>query len=396
MKSLLILGAGILQVAVIKKAKEKGIYTVVADGNPAAIGLPLADKSLVVNIVDPEAVLKALENEHIDGVIHPCSEVAMNTMGIVNDVFHLSGIGVKTAVLATNKEKMREAFRLGNAPSPLSFGAGTFGEFLQKLYRIEGKAIVKPSRNSGSRGVSCINRQQDRAFLEKAFDTAFMNSRDKAVVVEQYIEGPEFSVEIIIWNNEINVLTVTDKLTTGAPHFVELGHSQPSKFSPVEVELVVKAAISGCKALHLTNCVAHAEVKLQQGKPYIMEIGARLGGDFISTELVHLSTGIDMVGAAIQVALGEEPDLTPKHAPQGVAIRYFTPRPGVLKSIDFSKCHIDSSVYQLEVYKKPGDIISEVTSSLDRSGHVITIGKNVEDAVAYADNIISSIGYVMQ
>lgn len=394
MKRLLILGAGILQIAVIKKAKELGIYTIVADGDANAKGLSLADIPLVVNITDPELVFNKINELHIDGVIHPCSEVAMNTMGYINDKLKLSGIGVNTAMIATNKRKMREAFKEGGAPSPESYSASSYDEFLSKLQMINGKAIVKPSRNSGSRGVSCINTK-DNTELLSLYNNAINNSRDKSVVVEKFIDGPEFSVEIIIWNNKINIIAITDKLTTGEPHFIELGHSQPSLFSRKDQQLIIDAAIKGCKSLRLNNCVAHAEVKLQNNLPYIMEIGARLGGDFISTELVHLSTGIDMVRAAIDIALGISPDLSPKHNAQGAAIRYFTPSEGIINNIDISKCIKGKDIYDFNIYVKNGQHVNAINSSSDRSGHVIATGINATEAIKNAENFIKNIKYTI-
>ena len=119
-KRLLVLAAGILQVPVIKKAKEMGIYVIAADGDPNAVGLRYADKAIVVNITSEEEVLKVAREKHIDGVIHPCSEVSMNVMGRLNDELGLSGITREQAIRATNKHLMREAFEKGNAPSPKS------------------------------------------------------------------------------------------------------------------------------------------------------------------------------------------------------------------------------------------------------------------------------------
>ena len=215
-------------------------------------------------------------------------------------------------------------------------------------------------------------------------------------MIEQFVEGPEFSVEIIVWNGLVNVLQVTDKKTTDAPYFVELGHNQPSLFPHEIVEKVKDAAVRGVKALGLNDCAAHAEVKVQDGKAYLMEIGARLGGDFISTELTHLSSGIDMVGAAIDVALGIEPDLTPKTKPQGVAIRYFTPRPGKVTRIRNTEILSSTQVYQSEIYVKPGDEVREVKSSLDRSGHVIVTAPTASEAIEFAESIIDKVEIITE
>lgn len=391
-KRLLVLAAGILQVPVIKKAKEMGIYVIAADGDPNAVGLKYADKVIVVNITSEGEVLKVAREEHIDGVIHPCSEVSMNVMGRLNDELGLSGINREQAIRATNKHLMREAFEKGNAPSPKSFLTENVDDawmYLQNDFSTDG--ILKPSRNSGSRGIAKVSRDMEKADFVKAYDIALNESRDKSVLIEQFIEGPEFSIEIIVWNGKVNVLTVTDKKTTGAPHFVELGHNQPSCFSATEVETLKAAAVAGVKALGVNNCACHAEAKLMEGKAYLMEIGARLGGDFISTELTHLSTGIDMVAAAINVALGVEPDLKPKEEPKSVCIRYFCPNPGKLVSISNTEILKDPRVYLWEIYHKVGDVIPEVTSSLCRSGHVIVTEETPQKAISLAENLIHNV-----
>lgn len=393
-KKLLVLAAGILQVPVIKKAKEMGIYVIAADGDPNAVGLKYADKAIVVNITSEEEVLKVAREEQIDGVIHPCSEVSMNVMGRLNDELGLSGITREQAIRATNKHLMREAFEKGNAPSPKSIltdSAEDAWEHLQNDFSTDG--ILKPSRNSGSRGIAKVVRDMNKADFINAYNIALNESRDKSVLIEQFIEGPEFSIEIIVWNGKVNVLTVTDKKTTGAPHFVELGHNQPSCFSAADVETLKSAAVAGVKALGVNNCACHAEAKLMDGKAYLMEIGARLGGDFISTELTHLSTGIDMVAAAINVALGVEPNLNPKEEPKGVCIRYFCPTPGKLVSISNTEILADPRVYLWEIYHKEGDEIPKVTSSLCRSGHVIVTENTPQKAIELADEIVNKVEF---
>lgn len=397
MKKLLVLAAGILQVPVIKKAKEMGIYVVAADGSEHAVGLQLADKPIVVNITSEEEMLRVAREEQVDGVIHPCSEVSMNVMGRINDELGLSGISREAAVRATNKHLMREAFEAGNAPSPKSIlteSAEDAWNHLQNGFDSDG--ILKPSRNSGSRGIAKVTRDMPKEDFVKAYDVALNESRDKSVLIEQFIEGPEFSIEIIVWDSKVNVLTVTDKKTTEAPHFVELGHSQPSCFSAEDVEKLKAAAVAGVKALGVNNCACHAEAKLMDGKAYLMEIGARLGGDFISTELTHLSTGIDMVAAAINCALGIEPCLEPTEEKHGVCIRYFCPKPGKLVNISNTEVLNDERVYLWEIYHKEGDMIPEVTSSLCRSGHVIVTEKDAPSAIAYAESLLNEVKMVTE
>ena len=394
MKKIMVLAAGLLQIDVIEKAKSMGYYVLAVDGNPKAPGFNVADKAICADIVNEETMLKIARDEHVDGVIHPCSEVSMAVMGRINDELGLSGISREQAICATNKHLMRKAFEKGNAPSPKSILAQDAEDAWRRLQsEFDTDAILKPSRNSGSRGIAKVSRNMDKGDFIRAYDEALSESRDHSVLIEQFIEGPEFSIEMIVWQGEIHVLTVTDKKTTGAPHFVELGHNQPSCFSATDVETLKATAIAGVRALGVNNCACHAEAKLMNGKAYLMEVGARLGGDFISTELTHLSTGIDMVAAAIDVALGVEPDLSAKEEPMGVCIRYFCPKPGKLVSISNTEVLNNPHVYLWEIYPKEGDVIPAVTSSLCRSGHVIVTEKTPQKAIELAERLIESVKF---
>lgn len=398
MKKLMVLAAGLLQIPVIKKAKEKGYYVIAVDDDPNALGMALADKAIVPGgLMNEEKMVAIAKEEQISGVIHPCSEVAMNVMGRINDELHLSGISKEIAIRATNKHLMREAFEKYGAPSPKSIltkdEEDAWATFCNEF---DTNAILKPSRNSGSRGIAKVVKGISKNDFVVLYRRALDESRDHQVLIEQFIEGPEFSVEVIVWQGVPHVLAVTDKKTTEAPYFVELGHNQPSLF-PEEVQQKLKeGAIAGCKALGLTNCAAHCELKVQKGDAYLMEIGARMGGDFISTELTHLSSGIDMVAATIDVVLGVEPNLKPVEENHGVAIRYFTPNPGIVKSIEGEELLQHPDVYDAEIYVKPGDTVKEVKSSLDRSGHVIVTAPTAKEAIMKAEDIIFSVKIITE
>ena len=398
MKQLLVLAAGLLQIPVIKKAKKMGIYVIAVDDDPNALGMALADKAIVPGgLMNEEKMLAIAKNEQVDGVIHPCSEVAMNVMGRINDELHLSGISKEMAIRATNKHLMREAFEKYGAPSPMSFLTKDEDDAWQIFYeQFHINAILKPSRNSGSRGIAKVEKGISKEAFVEYYRRALNESRDHSVLIEQFIEGPEFSVEAIVWQGEPYVLAITDKKTTESPYFVELGHNQPSVY-PEHIQQKLKdGAIAGIKALGLNNCAAHCELKVQDGEAYLMEIGARMGGDFISTELTHLSTGVDMVAATINVVLGIEPDLQPKEKKHGVCIRYFTPKPGKLVAIEGGEFLKDPNVYDAEIYPQIGDVIPEVKSSLDRSGHVIVTDIDAPSAIKRAEAVIANVKLITE
>jgi biotin carboxylase len=385
-KTLFVLAAGRLQLPAIEVAKRLGLRVVVADGDPKAPGLALADVAHVVNITDPKVCLAVAKAEHVNGVIHICSEVAMVSVGLVNRELGLSGVDPDTVLRATNKEHMRRAFERGGAPSPQSIAVTSDDEALAAAALVGCALIVKPSRNSGSRGITHLPQGSTPGMIISAFRRALSESRDRSALIEKYIEGPEFSIEALVWNGRIEILAITDKLTTGKPHFVEMGHSQPTQLIDKDVAAVREAAIQGIRALGLNGCAAHVEIKLAPDGPYLIEIGARLGGDFITTELVPRSSGIDMVAAAIRLSLGEEPDLTPRHLSRGAAIRYLAPPPGTVKKIEgVAEALRMPGVKIVDVYVVPGDHVGLVDSSLTRAGHVIAEGATAEEAVRNAE-----------
>jgi biotin carboxylase len=393
MKTLLVLAAGSLQLPAIITAKRLGLRVVALDGCPDAPGLAQANVGKVVNLLDPDACLAVAKAEQVDGAIHICSEVAMASLGRINQEMGLHGIDVATAARATNKALMRRAFEQGQAPSPPSIAIKTLTEALSAVEQLGFPVIFKPSRNSGSRGITRVGPDgARRETLVEAFAYALRESRDASVVVEKFVEGPEFSVEILVWNGQSHVLAITDKMTTGEPSFVEIGHSQPSLFTKTDQQQIVEAALRGVRALGIDWSAAHAEVRLSPNGPFLMEIGARLGGDFITTELVPRSRGIDMVAGAIRLALGEVPDLTPKHEARGACIRYLTPQPGKVDQIDgVARAKSLPGIKIVEVAVGLGELVPEMNSSLARVGHVIAEGTSAEAAIEAAENARDTI-----
>ena len=192
-------------------------------------------------------------------------------------------------------------------------------------------------------------------------------------------------------NGTVNILQVTDKLTTGAPHFVEMGHSQPSQLGKENVEAIKDLAVRAVKAVGISNGPAHVEIMLTAKGPKMIELGARMGGDCITTHLVPLSTGIDMIKATIDICLGNIPDIEQKFN-KGSAIRYFNISCGKILNISgVDNATKLNGVYQISLYKQIGDEIKTIDSSTDRVGFVISQGDNVKEAVNICERALCEI-----
>ena len=397
MKKIMILGASILQLPAIEKAKQMGLEVIAVDMNPEAVGFS-ADGVVkeVISTIDTPAILEAAKRHKIDGIMTLASDMPMQSVAVVSHELGLAGISEDTALKATNKAFMCDALKAANVPIPMYFRVTTKEDFLQAVSEIHNagyKCIVKPADNSGSRGVDLLSEDSD---LNAAYDYSKQYSRGGEIVVEEYMEGPEVSVETLAVDGEVHVIQITDKLTTGAPYFVEMGHSQPSQLSDDIQEHIRNVAIAANKAIGIENGPSHTEIKVTKDGPKIVELGARLGGDCITTHLVPLSTGVNMVEASIRIALGEKPDIEPKWN-KGSAIRYLKTDTGIIKSIsgveDAKKV---PGVVQVSIVHGVGEEIGEIKSSVDRIGFVITQDKSVIGAISDCDLSIHKIKILMR
>ena len=397
MKKIMILGAGQLQLPAIRKAMEMGLNAIVADMNPNAIGFQ--EKGIIKEIIsttDTQRILEVARRHNIDGIMTVASDVPMQTIAAVRECMGLNGINKRTALNATNKAEMRMCLDKAGVPIPRYFVADNLDEFIALCSNFDKKFVVKASDNSGNRGVSLVDDPLDKDKLISAFKYAKENTRDGRVLLEDYMDGKEFSVEGISVGGVYHVIQVTDKITTGAPYFVEMGHTQPSAENEEVLNNIQSVAKNGVAALGILDGPSHTEIKLTSDGPKIVEIGARLGGGCITTHLVPLSTGIDMVGANINIALGQTPDISHKYT-KGSAIRFFKCEPGVFSGITgVEKASSLKGVIEIGFLKNIGDNIEELKTGLDRVGYVISPGESREEAARICEDALNMIKIITE
>lgn len=301
MKKLAIIGASYLQEPLVKKAKEMGLYTLCFAWADGATCKSLCDKFYDISIVEKEQILDICQQKNIDGIATIASDVAAPTVAYIANKMGLVCNDYEAAVRANNKYLMRNAFMKAGVPCPLYRMVTSIEEInsIDWAYPL----IVKPSDRSGSLGVTKVLSPEE---LAPAVENAISVSFKKQAMIEEFIEGREISVEFISYHGIHFPLQITDKVTTGAPHFVELEHHQPSTLPNEMFAKIYDITKTALNALGLTNGASHAEYKItKEGRLAVMEIGGRMGGDFIGSDLVRLSTGYDFVKGVIEVALGE-------------------------------------------------------------------------------------------
>lgn len=379
MRRLFIVGASILQLPAIKKAKEMGLYVGVADYDPGAIGIAYADEYFTVSTIDENGICEAARAFGADGIITLATDMPMRSVALACERLGLIGVSYDTAVKSTDKGEMIRAFEANGVEHPWFQIVDRPDELSSIAASLTFPCIAKPVDNSGSRGVVLV---ADRSQLQEAVAYSSREGRSGSVILEEYMVGPEVSVEVIVVGGVPQVIQVTDKLTTGAPHFVEMGHSQPSQLPEWALSAVHDLAKRAVLAVGIDNGPAHVEIIVTEQGPKVVELGARLGGDCITTHLVPLSTGVDLVGDTIRMCLGELPDPRPVFS-RGSAIRYLAVPGGTVTRITgLEKAQEIDGVVEVTLLRAVGDRVRSIASSADRVGYVIAQGITSAQAVA--------------
>ena len=363
LKKIAIIGASYLQVPAIEKAKEMGYETHVFAWAANDIGEKIADYFYPISIVEKEQILKKCQELQIDGICTIASDLAVITVNYVAELMKLVGNTMQATVLSTNKHEMRKAFTAHGDPSPKSICIEDVADI--NAVDMEYPLIVKPLDRSGSRGITKI---YDASELNQAIAYAKSVGFDKRVLVEEFVEGDEYSVEAISYQGTHHVLAITKKYTTGAPHFIETGHLEPAGLSSQMEEQVFSMVVHALDSLQIKNGASHTEFKITpHGALKIIEIGGRMGGDFIGSNLVQLSTGVDFVENVIRVAMGQAPDLSKKCRAQAAGVRFvFAQEDAVV--IEQIKKDANCQVVDFSVDKDMGET---VTDSSNRHGYCI-------------------------
>ncbi len=307
-KKLAIIGGSYLQLPIVKKAKEMGIETHCFSWRDGAVCADVADFFYPISIIEKEEILKKCQEIGINGITTIASDTAVVTVNYVASRMGLLSNPDRYSEVTTNKYKMRQCFLDNDVPSPKFTLVEDLGHYQITGFRFP--LIVKPTDRSGSRGVEKV---LDPVQLEEAVSRAQKESFEHKAIIEEFVTGREISVESISNEGKHTILQITDKVTTGAPFFVELEHHQPSSLPDNIKDRVRAIVLKALDALHIQYGASHSELKItEDGDIRVIEIGARMGGDFIGSDLVRLSTGYDFLKGVIEVALGEfhKPQIT--------------------------------------------------------------------------------------
>lgn len=368
MKRIMVVGAGSFQVPIINKCKEAGLYVIATDRDETAPGLILADQALIIDTNDRESTLAAAQKYGIEAIV-TTSDYPVRTVSYVAEKMGLFGPTVDAASISTNKYRLREVLFANGIPGPRYVLLKDANE-IERCRRLSFPVVIKPTDSSASRGVSKVESFED---LYQKYSEALSFSKNNEVLVEEFIEGNEFSIEVLIQNKQYYIVTITEKTTSGEPYFVEERHIVPAGISNLEYTEIKDMVIRTLQAIGLDNSAAHVEIKLTKQGPRVIEVGPRLGGDYITSDIVPLATGVDMLENAIRIALGRPVDVIPKCS-RNSAVQFITPFNTEKFENRYAKFKQDARVVAISFEgEKKGEVLR---NSFDRSGHYICVCEN--------------------
>jgi len=394
-KTIMIFGAGINQIELIREAKKLDIITVVIDPSDNPPGKAESDYFYAVPGNDYETTIAIALNHKINGIATGQMEKPLRLMAKLAAEIGLNFHDELVIEKTLNKWLMKKTFLNHNIPCAKGIILNREEELtLERISNLKFPLIIKPVDAFSSRGVYKAD-----SFIElKYFRNDSRNySSIGSVIIEEFIEGKEYSIESITYQGDTHIIQFTEKIITPYPNTIEMGHLQPADLTDTEKNQITQLIKNAITALGIDNSASHAEVILNNAGPQILEIAARLGGDFISSYLTKSSTGISMDKAAVQIALGEKPDLA-RTTYSFAYIKYFhLPEGSIVESINSINIkNPNKELVFFKIFAKPGDNIPKLSHSAQRTGCVLVKGENSEKVIALANYYESIVKGMIQ
>lgn len=362
MKKLAIIGASYGQKELCIEASKKGIYTIGFAWKEGAVCRDLFSKFYSISITEKDKIVEICKKENIDGVVSNGSDLTANVSTYVSEKLKLNGNQYSNFLRAQNKFWIRS---ITNSIAGLSAVQVYLLENKDDASKIFYPCVIKPCVGHSKKGVCFAKDETD---LEKAI--TYAQGVNDEIMLEEFVEGREISVEVLSYKKEHRIIQVTDKDTSGAPHFVELGHHQPALLSTEIKSKIFKIVPQILDAIKYENGATHIEMKIDKAENiYLVEVNLRGGGDNISTKLIPLSTGFNYVAALIDIALEDFkfPDKIENQHYSGIYYLCEQTKDKIKYFINPS----DESILESNISSQN---LSESKTNYDRNGYLIYCG----------------------
>jgi biotin carboxylase len=381
--------AGKWQKHAIRQAKLAGFKIVTIDDDPHAEGFSDSDLALCMDIFDVDGIQKELSKHKIrpDGVSSFTSEAGMKTAAALRTIYSLPGISLKDIDLFINKATQRHRWGQHNVPGPKWFKASTTEEFQQKVKGLKFPVIVKPADGSGSRGITKLSSHHGE--IEFACNEAFKSSQSNCIIVEEFINGTEYTAEVFADRGVISVLAITQKKkVAGTNDTVALELASPM-ISIKKLQTIKSAVKKAYQSLNLQDGPGHIELIItDQQEIFFVEAAGRGGGFMVFDKLVPAISGVNIALATALNACGKQVGelMSETISPRNSAVLRFIPsKPGKVVGIDgFDNIRKIDNV-EAESFVQLGDLMSSAVHDGDRMGYIFSQAKTPKDALELAN-----------
>ncbi|GAB1543831.1 ATP-grasp domain-containing protein [Scytonema sp. NUACC21] len=351
----------------------------------------------LANMMDEKEVIEAakhLQTKHkIDGIL-TYEEPSIELTALVARELNLKYISVNSAKSCRDKYLMREAFNKLNISSCSSYIVNSEEEAIFYANKIRFPIVLKPAKMASSIGVVKVESEKDlhESYRIATSATNPRFSKEQVILLEEYLDGPEYSVESVVIEGHVSIVAITRKEIGFYPYFEEIGHQVSQSEFLEQKQLIEELVINAHHALEVDIGVTHTEVRLTKKGPRLIELGARLGGDLIPY-LVYLSTGIDLSLAAADIAVGVEPNLIATRNKASL-IRFIYPN----NDVRVKKVSVDPIVFtwdgvqQVSWEVKTGDLLLLPPKEFSmRLGFIITTAENVKSCMEINERVYNNL-----
>lgn len=393
MQKILILGAGIYQVPLIKAAKAMGLKTIVVSVEGPYPGIELADEFFPINTTDVPAVTKLAADHSVDAVITTGTDVSMPALGAVVDQLGLPGTGYEAALTSMDKVLMKQALYATGVKTAEFQVVYSKKEALAAASKIGLPVMVKAVDSSGSRGITRVTSFE---LLPDAWEQAKANTRSDAVLVEKWLDGTEFGAQAFVQGSRVVRVLPHNDTVTPPPNCTPIGHSVPVRFSDEQIKRVEETVINAIKALGIRDTVSNVDLMLVGDVPYVIELGARMGATCLPENICHYVGG-DIYEYQINTALGNRPEIPNGYSTANAALLLFSRTAGELQEVIVpEEVELHKDLLELVIDVKPGQKVDAFKVGPDRLGHIIVAAENAELAEAKAMKLAAKIQFKLR
>lgn len=363
MKALVIAG-GLPQIELIKQLKERGIEALLADGSPAAVARPYADKFFNVDVFDMEAIKDIALKEKVDFLITVCADQVLLVVAKVSEMLGLPCyIDYETCQNVSDKIRMKRIFNQAGVPTTDYVETDHFD--MDVIGRLKFPMVVKPVDAYSSKGVRKADNLEE---LKQYYVEAHQIGRSGRVIVEEYFSGEEISVDAFVVNGKAQLLNVTNsEKVKDKDRFVIFRGRYPVKASEAVMKQIEDICQKIADGFGLVNAPLLVQLLHDGDKVSVLEFCARTGGN-MKYLLIKYASGVDVIGATLDITLGNEPDLRPKFERHNVVVNDFVYcKPGVFDHFEgFEELEKEGVINEFHPVRLKGTQMRGVTSSSDR------------------------------